>query len=83
MDLIGFYRDVLVVQSGSTAALINEELRNAIDTVAEKGDSASMLLRIDAITETLDNLIANVAPQAALESLLVTLRDSSLATVHN
>jgi len=83
MDLTGFYRDVLVVQSGSTAALINEELRNAIDTVAEKGDSASMLLRIDAITETLDNLIANVAPQAALESLLVTLRDPGLATVQN
>jgi len=83
MDLTGFYRDVLVVQSGSSAALINEELRNAIDAVADKGDSASMLQRIDAITETLDNLIANVAPQAAFESLLVTLRDPALGSVHN
>jgi len=83
MDLIGFYRDVLVVQSGSDAGLINEELRNAIDAVADKGDSASMLQRIDAITETLDNLLANVAPQAAFESLLVTLRDPVLSVVHN
>jgi DNA polymerase-3 subunit delta' len=83
MDLTGFYRDVLVVQSGSAAALINEELRNAIDTVADKGDSASMLQRIDAIAETLDNLLANVVPQAAFESLLVTLRDPALSTVHN
>lgn len=83
MDLTGFYRDVLVVQSGSNADLINEELRNSIDTVAAKGDAASMLQRIDAITETLDNLLANVAPQAAFESLLVTLRDPALGAVHN
>jgi hypothetical protein len=42
-----------------------------------------MLQRIDAITETLDNLLANVAPQAAFESLLVTLRDPALSVVHN
>jgi DNA polymerase-3 subunit delta' len=83
MDLTGFYRDVLVVQSGSNAELINEELRNAIDTVADKGDSASMLQRIDAISETLDNLLANVVPQAAFESLLVTLRAPALGAVHN
>jgi DNA polymerase-3 subunit delta' len=83
MDLTGFYRDVLVVQSGSDAELINDEMRNAIDTVADRGDAASMLHRIDAITETLDNLLANVVPQAAFESLLVTLRDPTLGTVHN
>jgi DNA polymerase-3 subunit delta' len=83
MDLIGFYRDVLVVKSGSEAELINEELRNAIDGVADKGDASSMLQRIDAITETLDNLLANVAPLAAFESLLVTLRDPALSGVHN
>lgn len=83
MDLTGFYRDVLVVQAGSNAELINDELRNAIDSVAEKGDAQSMLQRIDAIAETLDNLLANVAPQAAFESLLVTLRDPTLVNVHN
>jgi DNA polymerase-3 subunit delta' len=83
MDLTGFYRDVLVVQSASSAELINEELRNAIETVADKGDAASMLQRIDAITETLDNLLANVTPQAAFESLLMTLRDPALSAVHN
>lgn len=81
-DLIGFYRDVLIVQAGSDAQLIHEDLHDAVHRVAEYGDSASMLLRIDAVRETADQLLANVAPLAAFESLFMMLRDPQLVRVH-
>jgi hypothetical protein len=38
--------------------------------------------RIEALREAGDQFVANVAPQMVLESLFVTLRDSSLAAVN-
>ena len=78
LDLTGFYRDVLVVQTGSGVPLINEELRASIEQVAMMGDTTATLARIDAIRETRDHLLANVAPLAAFESLFVALRDTSV-----
>lgn len=81
LDLTGYFRDVLVVQAGSTAPLINEELRPAIERYAQGSDSAATLRRIDALRESRDQLIANVAPLAVFESLLVTLRDPRLVAI--
>ena len=81
LDLTGYFRDVLVIQAGSTAPLINEELRPAIERYAQGSDSAATLRRIDALRESRDQLIANVAPLATFESLLVTLRDPRLVSI--
>lgn len=74
LDLTGFYRDVLVVQSGSNVELINGEHLANIEKVAQSSNSAQTLKRIDAIRETRDNLLANVNPVSAFEALLVALR---------
>jgi DNA polymerase-3 subunit delta' len=81
LDLTGFYRDVLVVQSGSDVELINEELRESIERVAGIDDESATLRRIAAITEARDQIIANVNPLNAFESLLVSLRDPRLTAI--
>ena len=83
LDLTGFYRDVLVIQSGAQTELINDEIRNKIEKVANTSTSAETLKRIDAIRETRDNLLANVNPVSAFESMLVTFRNPQLLTNSN
>ncbi len=78
LDLTGFYRDVLVIQSGGTTELINEEIRSKIEKVAMSSSASETLKRIDAIRETRDNLLANVNPTSAFESMLVTFRNPQL-----
>ncbi len=78
LDLTGFYRDVLVIQSGGTTELINEEIRSKIEKVAISSSASETLKRIDAIRETRDNLLANVNPTSAFESMLVTFRNPQL-----
>ena len=78
LDLTGFYRDVLVVQSGAELELINEEHRAKVEKVASNTTSEQSLKRIDVIRETRDNLLANVNPVSAFESMLVTFRNPAL-----
>ena len=78
LDLTGFYRDVLIIQSGSDLVLINEELRPKIEKLAQTSSSAETLKRIDVIRETRDNLLANVNPVSAFESMLVTFRNPQI-----
>lgn len=81
LDLTGYYRDVLVVQSGANVELVNEELRESIERVASVDDESATLRRIAAITEARDQIVANVNPLNAFESLLVTLRDPRLTAI--
>jgi DNA polymerase-3 subunit delta' len=81
LDLTGYYRDVLVIQSGANVELINEEIREAIQRVASVSDESATLQQIAAITETRDQIVANVNPLNAFESLLVTLRDPKLNAI--
>ena len=81
LDLTGYYRDVLVVQSGAVVGLVNEELREAIERVASVDDESATLRRIAAITEARDQIVANVNPLNAFESLLVSLRDPRLTAI--
>jgi len=70
-----------VIQSGASVELINEEIREAIQRVASVDDESATLQKIAAITETRDQIVANVNPLNAFESLLVTLRDSKLNAI--
>jgi DNA polymerase-3 subunit delta' len=81
LDLTGYYRDVLVIQSGADVELINEELRESIERVASVDDESATLQRIAAITEARDQIVANVNPLNAFESLLVSLRDPRLTAI--
>ena len=79
VDLMGFYRDVLVLQLGAHSDLINDEMRPQLERVAAAARPQETLSRIDALERTRNLLAANVAPLLAFESLMVTLKDPSLA----
>ena len=49
VDLAGFYRDVLAVQSGAEVELVNEEMREAVTSVARGSTPETTLRRIDAV----------------------------------
>lgn len=81
LDLTGYYRDVLVIQSGADVELINEEMRADITKVASVGNTQDTVRRIDAISEARDNLMANVTALSVFENLLTTLRNPALSRI--
>ena len=72
-ELTGFYRDVLSVQTGSGAALVNADLSAQIAVLARKSTPESTLRRIDALLGCRTALEGNVAPLLAVESTLIAL----------
>jgi DNA polymerase-3 subunit delta' len=75
-ELTGLYRDVLSIQTGSGAELVNAELQPRIAVLARRSSPESMLRRIDALLACREALEGNVAPLLALESTLIALMDS-------
>jgi DNA polymerase-3 subunit delta' len=73
VDLMSFYRDVLVVQTGGDVALVNEEARRDIDAVARVTSPETTVRRIQAILHCREALETNVAPLLALEALMIAL----------
>ena len=71
-ELTTYYRDVLLIQTGVAAELINADLRAEIETMARRDPPEATLRRIDAILACREALEGNVAPLLAMESLLVS-----------
>jgi DNA polymerase III subunit delta' len=73
LDLVAFYRDVLVVQLGARvdlpAGARDPELRHA----AQSGSPQDTLHRIEAVMECRRRIAANVHPQIALEAMAAAL----------
>ncbi|MBO1415390.1 DNA polymerase III subunit delta' [Streptomyces sp. FH025] len=74
LDLLGFYRDVLAIQLGSTGALANEDQRQALNRVAQAGPAEGTLRRIEAVLACREALDRNVDPLLAVEAMTVALR---------
>jgi len=72
-ELTSFYRDVLSIQTGFGAPLINEDLRPQIVVLARKSSAESTLRRIDALLACRTALEGNVAPLLAVEAALIGL----------
>ncbi len=72
-ELTSFYRDVLAVQTGSGAPLINVEMQEAISALADDTTPETTVNRLDAILGCRTALETNVAPLLAMESLLLSL----------
>lgn len=75
VDLISFYRDVIVVQTGGGVDLVNDEMSGQVHQVARTSTPEDNLRRIDALRLAKVHIEGNVTPQLAFESLMVTLRD--------
>lgn len=90
LDLLGYYRDIVRVQvagregvdvgafATTSADLINGEHRVEIENFAASSTPLDSLGRIEAIERARQALIANVAPQLALEALTIELRSPHL-----
>ncbi len=74
-ELTGLYRDVLCVQTGSRAELVNSDLEPRINDMALRSSPESILHRIDALLGCREALETNVAPLLALEATLIALMD--------
>ncbi|MER7766150.1 DNA polymerase III subunit delta' [Kitasatospora sp. NPDC096140] len=74
LDLLGFYRDVLAIQLGSSGALANEDQRQALNRVAQAGPAEGTLRRIEAVLACREALDRNVDPLLAVEAMTVALR---------
>jgi DNA polymerase III subunit delta' len=73
IDLMSFYRDVLVVQTGGDVDLVNEESRRDVESVARRVSPESTVRHIRAILECREALEGSVAPLLAVEALLIAL----------
>jgi DNA polymerase-3 subunit delta' len=79
LDLLGLYRDVLVVQTQAPVPLINEEMRPQVTQLAVSSTMEDTVRRVDAIEHTRKSLSSNAAPLMLIEALMVTLKDPKLA----
>jgi DNA polymerase III subunit delta' len=77
MDLVSVYRDAIALASGVTSTLVNEEIRADVQRLAERSSPEHNLQRIDAIFTAREQMLEfNVQPALALESMMVSLRDT-------
>ncbi|MDR2896415.1 MAG: DNA polymerase III subunit delta' [Propionibacteriaceae bacterium] len=75
IELTGYYRDVLMVQLGTDHDLINPDVLSSVERLAKASSADQTVMRIDAIANCRRSLWANVAPQLALEAMMVALAD--------
>jgi DNA polymerase-3 subunit delta' len=73
LDLATFYRDVMLVQSGSTEALINSDLSREVATYSASAPASSSIKKLDAIMQSRTHLAMNAAPLATCEALMCRL----------
>jgi DNA polymerase-3 subunit delta' len=82
VDLLGLFRDILIVQLDSNLELINQEMRPSIESFAAHGNPANTTRTLEAIERARASIKANTPPQLALEALMVSIKDPKLASVH-
>lgn len=79
VDLLSYYRDVLVLQSQAAVPLVNDEMRPQLAQEAAASTSDDTARRLAAIERTRLALAANGALPLILESLMVELKDPRVA----
>ncbi|MGI6879335.1 DNA polymerase III subunit delta' [Microbacterium sp. gxy059] len=72
-DLLSLYRDVLMLQMGHGAPLINAELSDELRALASGWEATRTLSVLDDLARTRGLLDQNAQPTLALESLLITI----------
>lgn len=75
VDLLSYYRDVLVLQMNADAALINDEMRPQLVREAGASTPTETARRLEAIERARLALEANGALPLVAESLLVEIKD--------
>jgi len=73
LDIATFYRDVMMVQSGSVDAIINTDMSYVINAYAAKHPKHTTIEKMSAIMEARTNLSHNAAPLLTCEALMCRL----------
>jgi len=73
LDIVTFYRDVMMVQSGNTESLINTDMSEEIKSYASLHPQHSTILKINALVDARINLVRNAAPLVTCEALMCQL----------
>jgi DNA polymerase III subunit delta' len=74
VDLMSLYRDVLTIQLGAEAELVNLDLRNQLDELASSTTSTNTIAKLEAMSLARVRIGANVRDLMVLESLAIQLR---------
>lgn len=74
VDVLGLYRDVLMLQLGVTTDLVNADRRPALDRLARATTPASTVRRMEAVVGAREALELNGAPLLTLEAMALALR---------
>ena len=74
VDLAAFYRDVLLIDTGTDVAPAHPDFADDVRAVARRVGSVGALQRLDAILACREALEQNVKPRIAVEALTAALR---------
>ena len=74
LDLAALYRDVLTVQFGADVALVNADLRDTVDRIAQGSRPEQTIRRMEAVLACREALEANVNPLLAVEAMALAMR---------
>ena len=74
LELVAYYRDVLVIQIESRVPLANVDVESALLATARGSHAERTLERIEAILACREALASNVAPLLAAEAMTLALR---------
>lgn len=76
-ELTGYYRDVLASQTAPDVRLVNSDVADQIVSFARRTTPEQTIRALDALLRAREALEGNVAPQLALEAMLVELGRAS------
>ena len=74
IDLLSVYRDALVVQSGASVGLVNQDMIEQVQHLAHVLPPEQLLGCLDAIGTARERIDANVQPLLALEAMAISLQ---------
>ena len=79
VDLLSLYRDILMLQLGVDAELVNLAIAPELERAARGSTARQTIATLDAIGVARRRIESNVAPALALEAMLVTARRADAA----
>ncbi len=83
IDMIGLFRDVLLVQTDASIALINEELRSQVEQMAAASSPEQTVRRLEALEHERTVLLAGGSPRTVVEAAMVLIKDPNVQVAHS
>jgi DNA polymerase-3 subunit delta' len=74
VDLLSVYRDALVLHTGASIALVNQDMVDHVQRLADMMRPEQLLQAMDAIGTARERIDANVPPLLALEAMAISLQ---------